>query len=66
MTVPCRFLCCSPAATCIAADESVSEMYGAKMSKNFSNHGVEVHYVVLPGEEVRLSPHSPKMFRPHT
>lgn len=41
-------------------------MYGAKMSKNFGNHGVEVHYVVLPGEEVRLfiPPFLPQVCQP--
>ncbi len=31
----------------------MSELYGAKMNTNFDKHGVEVRYVVLPGEEVR-------------
>ncbi|CAM9767483.1 unnamed protein product [Pylaiella littoralis] len=35
----------------VVIDEAVSELYGAKMTKNFGDHGVEVHYVVLPGEE---------------
>ncbi|CAM9129103.1 unnamed protein product, partial [Ectocarpus sp. 4 AP-2014] len=35
----------------VVIDEAVSEVYGAKMSANFANHGVEVRYVVLPGEE---------------
>ncbi|CAM9851855.1 unnamed protein product [Ectocarpus sp. 6 AP-2014] len=35
----------------VVIDEAVSEVYGAKMSANFDNHGVEVRYVVLPGEE---------------
>ncbi|CAN0219481.1 unnamed protein product, partial [Hapterophycus canaliculatus] len=36
----------------VVIDEAVSELYGAKMTNNFDNHGVEVRYVVLPGEEV--------------
>ena len=35
-----------------AADEAVENVYGAKMSASFNNHGVSVHQVVLPGEEV--------------
>lgn len=47
--------------SCAVADEAVSELYGAKMSKNFDNHGVEVRYVVLPGEEVRERGCSPTL-----
>lgn len=59
----------SPAAVCVTADEAVSEMYGAKMTKNFGNHGVEVHYVVLPGEEASEAFKLvllPQVFQPRT
>lgn len=43
-----------------AADEAVEKLYGAKMSASFNNHGVSVHRVVLPGEEV--NPHAPTIY----
>lgn len=36
----------------VAADEAVEKLYGARMSASFNNHGVSVHRLVLPGEEV--------------
>ncbi|CAN0336677.1 unnamed protein product, partial [Discosporangium mesarthrocarpum] len=32
-------------------DASVHKLYGDKLKENFDYHGVETHYVVLPGEE---------------
>eukprot|EP00904_Undaria_pinnatifida_P010668 jgi/Undpi1/6731/HiC_scaffold_20.g09210.m1 len=52
-TLSCRFLPDGgPRRRFIVIDEAVENLYGAKMSANFSNHGVVVQRLVLPGEEV--------------
>lgn len=37
------------------ADDAVHKLYGDRIAANFKNHGVVVHTVVLPGEEVRAA-----------
>ncbi|CAM9308685.1 unnamed protein product [Choristocarpus tenellus] len=38
----------------IVIDEAVHKLYGPKMVANIRQHGVEPHFVVLPGEENRV------------